>query len=75
MKKIPPVDQYAYWENPPPEASPRLQYWKDKIASGWRPNKRVRKMGYDNSAEFFGVYMWEYLHVISPLLYEWAPQP
>ncbi len=25
-------------------------------------------MGYDQAAEFFGVYIWEYVNVISPLL-------
>ena len=57
-----------YWTHPPPEPSPRLTYWLGLLAHGWKPNRRVRAMGYDQAAEFFGVYIWEYVNVIFPLL-------
>lgn len=37
---------------------------------GWRPNRRIRQMCYDCSAEFYGVWLWEYLNVLAPLLQE-----
>lgn len=65
-------DVYKYWEDPPPEPSPRVLHWQKKIRDGWRPNARVRQMGYDEASTFFGVYVWEYFNVIQPLLYDWA---
>lgn len=62
-------DHYAYWTDPPPELSARCRAWADRIEQGWRRNKRVGSMGYDQSAEHFGVYIWEYLNVIQPLLW------
>ena len=61
-------DYYAYWTDPPPELSARCRAWAVRIEQGWRRNKRVHSMGYDESAAYFGVYIWEYLHVILPLL-------
>lgn len=57
-----------YWIEAPPEPSPKLKRWLEKIQGGWRPNRRIRQMGYYESAEFFGVYIWEYMNVISPQL-------
>lgn len=64
------IDVTTYWQNPPPEPSPRLAEWQAKIRGGWRPNRRINAMGYHEAAEFYGVYIWEYLNVISPLLRE-----
>lgn len=61
-------DRYAYWTKPPPEPSERCRWWCSKIRAGWRPNRRVRKLGYDCRAEFFGVYIWEQLNILDPLL-------
>jgi hypothetical protein len=66
--KIKDVDQY--WEFPPPEPSEQCAKWVERIRSGWRPNRRIRMMGYHESAAWFGVYIWEYLHVLYPLLLE-----
>lgn len=63
------VDRYDYWSEPPPVPSPRLTWWLDRIIDeGWTPNRRLAGMGYDESAEFHGVYMWEWLHVLYPAL-------
>lgn len=63
------ADHYLYWTDPPPEISPRCAWWAAEISAGrFRPNQRVRRMGYDPAAEFFGVYIWEYLNVLRPLL-------
>ena len=61
-------DHRHYWTHPPPKMSPRCTWWVDRIADGWRPNKRIRKMGYDEAAEYYGVYIWEYLNVLKGLL-------
>jgi hypothetical protein len=57
-----------YWSEPPPKRSARCQWWVDRIRAGWRPSGRINRMGYYGSSEYYGVYIWEYLHVISPLL-------
>jgi len=59
-----------FWSDAPPTPSPRLVYWQARIDAGWRPNKRISKMGYYNAAEFFGVWIWEYINVIAPRLQE-----
>lgn len=61
-------DIEAYWTEAPPEESSRCRMWRERIATGWRPNKRVSKMGYYESAAFYGVYIWEYINVISGLV-------
>lgn len=61
-------DHYRFWGDPPPERSPRCAWWVARIEGGWRPNRRITCEGYDASSSYYGVYIWEYLHVISPLL-------
>jgi len=60
----------TYWTSPPPEPSQRCDIWVAKIKAGWRPNRRIRQMGYYEGAEFYGVYIWEYSNVIQPLIRE-----
>lgn len=43
----------------PREPSGRLDHWLTRIANGWRPNKRIRKNGWDGRCEFYGVNMTE----------------
>jgi hypothetical protein len=62
------IDVTLYWRSPPPEPSPRLHRWIGRIRNGWKPNGRVRGMGYQEKAEFFGVYIWELFNVLYPLL-------
>jgi hypothetical protein len=61
-------DIETYWSDPPPERSPRCTEWLTKIEAGWKPNRRVRQRDDYGSAEFFGVWLWEYLYVLSPAL-------
>lgn len=61
-------DVYAFWMKPPPEPSARSLWWALRIKNGWKPNKRVRAMGYADAAKFFGVYVWEYQHELQPLI-------
>lgn len=61
-------DHYQYWTHPPPEPSPGLVKFMQKWRNGWRPNRRIRAMGYDECAEFLKVYIWEYLNVILPMM-------
>lgn len=65
-----PIDRYQYWTEPPPSPSAGLKKWLAKIEAGWRPNRRIGGMGYDEASQFYGVYIWEYLNIIQPLL--WA---
>jgi hypothetical protein len=62
-------DHYRYWRDPPPELSPRVEYWLRRIAEGsWKPNRWFWTEGYDDQCQILGVYMWEYLSLICPLM-------
>lgn len=61
-------DKHWAHDNPPEHISPRCAWWMDQIVRGWRPNRRLRAECYDCSAGWYGVYIWEYLHLISPAL-------
>ena len=69
-KNAPPrVDDIErYWNDAPHERSARCMFWIDRIKAGWRPNRRVRSMGYYALAEYLGVYIWELIFLISPFL-------
>lgn len=65
----PPVDDIQkYWQNQPPDPSPRLMEWLTRLARGWRPSCGVRALGYYEASRYYGVYIWEYLNVIRPWL-------
>jgi hypothetical protein len=68
-------DVELYWSEPSICKSARCLMWERRIRDGWRPGKRIRVMGYYSKAQFFGVYIWEYLNVISPLLDACSPPP
>ena len=71
--KPPPVsDLYQYWSDRPPCLSPRCRYWLRQVERGWRPNRRIRVQGYDGSAAWYGVYIWEYINVICPMINDLA---
>lgn len=57
-----------YWTDPPPQRTEKAAEWLRRIEAGWRPNRRVRKMGYHEAARFYRVYIWEYLNLIAPAL-------
>lgn len=67
--KPPPVDDVMrHWLEPPPEPSARCLYWQARYRDGsWAPNKYLMRQGYHGSAEWLGVYIWEWLHVMWPL--------
>lgn len=62
------ADRYLYWSEPPPALSLRCLYWAHQIDRGWLPNRRISGYGYDTSAGWYGVYIWEYLHILHPLI-------
>lgn len=57
-----------YWLIPPPMMSKGCERTLAKLNAGWRPNRRIRQMGYYESAEFYRCYIWEWLNVISPAI-------
>ncbi|WP_394436265.1 hypothetical protein [Streptomyces sp. SGAir0957] len=70
--KPPPVDDVTtYWTDMPPAMSPRCDYWIKRHHRGtWRSNRWLRRSGYHEAAERLGVWIWEYLHMIRPLIDE-----
>ena len=52
----------------PPMPSPKLLDWVERIRKGWRPNRRISNMSYNEMAEFMGLWEIEVLSVIRPLL-------
>lgn len=58
------VDIYEYLHDPPHEPSAGLKKWLPKLQAGWRPNKRIRSLGYSMACDFYGVYCWELFNVI-----------
>lgn len=60
-------DIERYWIEPPPELSERCQYWIQRFNNGFNPNIRIREMSYYSAAIYYGVYIWEYIHIIYPL--------
>ena len=64
------ADHYTFWLDPPPSRSDRCAWWERQIARGWRPSRRVAREGYDASAQWFGVWLWEYLNVLVPAMSE-----
>lgn len=75
MTEIPPPveDRYRYWIEPPPELSDRCLYWIKYLSDLGHPDtfdwRIVRNLlhednDYDGNAEKFGVYMWEWFHII-----------
>lgn len=61
-------DIQLYWISKPTELSDRCLWWKNRIENGWIGNKRINKMGYYELSEYFGVYIWEYINILAPLL-------
>lgn len=55
-------DIERYWIRPPPEPSARCLWWRDRFRDGFRPNRRISTLGYYATAEWYGVYLWEYLY-------------
>lgn len=56
-----------YWNKPPPEFSDRCIWWIREFQNGWRPNRRIRIEGYYSSAQYYGVYIWEYINILSKI--------
>ena len=69
----PRFDPWLYVDHPPPEPSSGLLKWQAKIAGGWKPNARIRRLGWESSVEFFRVYAWEWKYVLRDLVHE--PDP
>lgn len=69
--KPPPVDDpERYWGSRPPVPSERALYWVRRLTvdGSWRGNRRLRRSGRHEAAAILGVYVWEWEHVLSPLV-------
>lgn len=64
------IDVYQYASHPPPEPSAGRVKWEARIRAGFRPNRRLRSLGYSGCSEFYRVYVWEYINVLYPLIVE-----
>ncbi|WP_280420031.1 hypothetical protein [Nocardia carnea] len=62
------TDEMLYWADRPPELSERCRYWVRQLERGWLPNRRISMKCYHCSAVWYGVYLWEYLNVLAPLI-------
>ena len=62
------INVEQYWLKPPPVRSSGCAKWLKKIEAGWKPNRRIGSMGYYEAAEFYGVFIWEYINEIRPAL-------
>jgi hypothetical protein len=60
-------DITAYCSDPSPARSARCDYWLYMFAQGWKRNRRLSRMGYYESANFFGVFIWEYFNILMPV--------
>lgn len=61
-------DAEDYWLFAPSKLSARCAYWVRQIERGWLPNRRIARAGYRNSADWYGVYIWEFQNVLDPLI-------
>lgn len=62
-------DITEYWDDPPPNPSPRCSFWMTKIFRGWRAHRGLMRLDEEKASEFYGVYIWEYVNVIFPMLH------
>lgn len=61
-------DVEKYYLKLPSEISPRCAWWLKRIEAGWVGNRRTGDNGYYDAAEYFGVYISEYIQLIMPAL-------
>lgn len=62
-------DAEEFRDRPPPEASSRLLHWFREFQAGrWVENRRFRREGTVTKALILGIYVWEYLEIVSPMI-------
>ncbi len=61
-------DIERYWAKPPKVCSLRCWEWVERIKAGFSPNSRISSMGYGEASAFYGVYIWEYIHILRPTM-------
>jgi hypothetical protein len=65
--KPPAVDDVdRYITTPPLVLSERCRYWVRQLQRGFVPNRRWRMECGDSAAALWGVYWWEWTHVLEP---------
>lgn len=65
---MPAFSIYEYQDKQPPKLSFGCRRTIAKFKNGWKPNRRIRRMGFEEKCELFRIYLWEYHHVVFPLL-------
>lgn len=70
MKPAAPPRVETDWAPEGTPTSPRCLWWIEKIRGGWKRNRRLKTMGYEEAAAYFGVYNGEYVSILWPLLQE-----
>lgn len=61
-------DVEDYWDDRPPALSNRCVWWMARIINGWRSDGVNSTYSESGKASVYGVYVWEYINVIRPLL-------
>lgn len=72
-KKVTAAEIDLQGEERPGMPSMRLGWWLEYVSRGWRPDGRLRTLGYLDAAKWFGVYVWEFRNVLVPAMRE--PRP
>lgn len=70
-KPLPVGNVMLYWLDQPPEPSDRCLYWRRRYSEGsWSPNRWLARQDNHGRALWLGVYIWEAVHVLGPLINE-----
>lgn len=62
------VEEHWGSDEPPPAPSPRLLFWVERLRAGWQPPERLAQWGYYETADIYGVWIWEVFNVLWPML-------
>ncbi len=65
---VPAALRMNYTTSPPPRPSPRCEAWVRRINRGWWVPAHVSRNGWSMMVCYFGVYAYEYLHILLPMI-------
>ncbi len=67
------TDVFDFIDRQPPGRSARCEWWVQRISLGESPDWEIRTSWCAEAAERLGVWVWEYVNVIYPLIKEEQP--